>query len=250
MIRKTIDIKTHDGVCDAYVACPESGGPYPAVLFFMDGAGVRPVLHNMADRIAANGYYVLLPNMYYRKGRAPLVDHNEIFKNPAAREKLMSLVASITPDGLVADAGVFLEFLAKQKEVVPGSKVGTNGYCMGGGMVMRTAAAYPDRIGAGASFHGGRLATDEPNSPHLLLNKIKADMYFGHADNDEYMTADQIAKLDAALQKVSFSYESELYKGILHGWTMTDFPIYDAAAGDKHWRRLLGLFGKALKSAA
>jgi carboxymethylenebutenolidase len=246
MIRRTIDIKTQDGICDAYVSCPESGGPFPGVLIFMDGAGVRPAMQAIAERIAANGFCVLLPNMYYRARRAPVMDVSDIFK-PENRPKLMALVGSLSPERVVADAGAFLAFLAAQAEVKSGSRVGLTGYCMGGAMVVRTSAAYPDRIGAGASHHGGRLVTNEPDSPHLLLDKISAELYFGHADNDEYMPPADIARFDQALQKSGVTYESEVYTAALHGYTMTDFPVYNAAAADKHWRRLLGLFGKALK---
>jgi carboxymethylenebutenolidase len=212
----------------------------------MDGAGIRPVLHSMAERIAANGFYVLLPNMYYRVRRAPVVDPADIFK-PENRPKLMELVGSLSPERVVADAAAFLDFLAAQAEVKPNSKVGLTGYCMGGAMVVRTSAAYPHRVGAGASHHGGRLVTKEPDSPHLLLGKISAELYFGHADNDEYMPRADITRFEEALQKSGVTYESELYPGALHGYTMADFPVYNAAAGDRHWRRLLGLFGKTLK---
>jgi carboxymethylenebutenolidase len=246
VIRKTIDIKTGDGVCDAYVSCPGSGGPFPGVLLYMDGAGVRPAVHSIAERIAANGFYVLLPNMYYRVRRAPVIDAAEIFK-PESRSKLMELVGSLSPARVVADAGAFLDFLAAQAEVKPNSKVGLTGYCMGGAMVVRTSAAYPDRVGAGASHHGGRLVTKDPDSPHLLLAKISGELYFGHADNDEYMPRADIARFDAALQESGVTYESEVYPGASHGYTMIDFPVYDAVAADKHWRRLLGLFGKTLR---
>jgi carboxymethylenebutenolidase len=212
----------------------------------MDGAGVRPAVHSIAERIAANGFYVLLPNMYYRVRRAPVIDAAEIFK-PESRSKLMELVGSLSPARVVADAGAFLDFLAAQAEVKPNSKVGLTGYCMGGAMVVRTSAAYPDRVGAGASHHGGRLVTKDPDSPHLLLAKISGELYFGHADNDEYMPRADIARFDAALQESGVTYESEVYPGASHGYTMIDFPVYDAVAADKHWRRLLGLFGKTLK---
>lgn len=248
MNTQKIDIKTQDGVCDCYVAYPDAGGPFPAVLFFMDGVGMRDVLHKMADRIAANGYYVLLPHMFYRAGRAPVFDAAEILK-PENRPKLMEFVMSLTPEKAVADAGVFLDFIAQQKQVKPGSKVGLTGYCMGGGMVMRTAAAYPDRVGAGAAFHAGRLATTDATSPHLLANKIKAELYFGHADQDSGMTAEDIKRLDEALKAAGARFESELYVGALHGYTMPDLPIYNKDACDRHWRRMLGLFGSNLKAA-
>jgi carboxymethylenebutenolidase len=248
MANKTIDIKTPDGVCDSYISYPDAGGPFPAVLFYMDGIGVRPVLHQMADRIAASGFYVLLPNMFYRSGRTPLFDVSQIL-NPENRPKLMELVTSVTPERQVRDAGAFLDFLASQKETKPGSKVGLTGYCMGGAMVMRTAAHYTDRVAAAASFHGGRLATDAPDSPHHLAGQITAELYFGHADQDHGMPLQDIARLDEALKIAGNRYQSELYAGAAHGFTMSDLPAYNKAACERHWDRLLGLYSNTLKAA-
>jgi carboxymethylenebutenolidase len=245
MASKTIDIKTADGVCDSYVSHPDGGGSFPAVLFFMDGIGIRPQLRQMADRIAAEGYYVLLPNMFYRRGRAPVFDVATILK-PENRPALTELVLSLTPERVLRDAGLFLDLLAAQKEVRPGSKVGLTGYCMGGGMVVRTAAQYPDRIAAGASFHGGRLATEAPESPHRLAGKVRCRLYFGHADQDPAMTTEQIDRLDQALKAAGTVFAAELYTGALHGFTMADLPVYNREACDKHWRRLLDLFKETM----
>jgi carboxymethylenebutenolidase len=155
MPTETIDIKIEDGVCDAYLAYP-AGGKYPGVLFFMDGIVMRPVIHRMADRIAANGYVVLAPHMFYRAGRAPVFDSVSILQ-PENRPKLAELIGALTPERVVSDAGAFLKALFARPEIAPGIKVGLTGYCMGGAMVMRTGAAYPDRVGAGASFHEGAL---------------------------------------------------------------------------------------------
>lgn len=248
MASKNIDIKTPGGVCDSYISYPDTGGPFPAVLMFMDAPGVRPVLKGMADRIASNGFYVLLPNMFYREGRAPLWQVPEIMK-PENRPRIMALVQALTADKVVSDAGVFLDFLAAQKDVKPDSKVGLTGYCMGGGMVVRTAAAYPDRVAAGASYHGGRLATDAPDSPHRLADKIKAELYFGHADQDQGMPPEQMARLQEALDAAGTRYQAELYDGALHGYTMSDLPVYNAAACDRHWSSMLGLYDRTLKAA-
>jgi carboxymethylenebutenolidase len=248
MASKTIDIKTPDGACDTYVSHPDGGGPFPAVLFFMDGIGIRPVLRHMADRIAAEGYYVLLPNMFYRRGRAPVFDVATILK-PENRPALTELVLSLTPALVVRDAGIFLDVLAERKEIRAGSKVGLTGYCMGGGMVVRTAAQYPDRVAAGASFHGGRLVTENADSPHRLVGKIRCRLYFGHADQDQAMTAEQIDRLDQALKAAGTVFEAELYTGALHGFTMSDLPVYNQKACDKHWLRLLNLFKETLRAA-
>jgi carboxymethylenebutenolidase len=248
MANKTIDIKTPDGACDTYVSYPDLGGRSPAVVFFMDGIGIRPVLKQMADRIAAEGYYVLLPNMFYRRGRAPVFDVATILK-PENRPALMELVMSLTPERVVGDAGVFLNFLAEQKEVRASSKVGLTGYCMGGGMVVRTAAHYPDRVAAGASFHGGGLATEDANSPHRLVGKVRGRFYFGHADQDQFMTPEQIDRLDQALKSAGTVFEAEFYTGARHGFTMSDLPVYNREACDKHWQRLLSLFKETLRPA-
>jgi carboxymethylenebutenolidase len=248
MANKSIDIDTPDGVCDSYISYPDTDGPFPAVLFYMDGIGIRPVLRQMADRIAANGFYVLLPNLFYRYGQAPESNVAEILK-PENRAKLMGMVLSLTPELIVRDAGVFLNFLAAQQEVKSDGEVGLNGYCMGGGMVVRTAAHYPDRVAAAASFHGGRLATDAPDSPHRLVGRITAELYFGHADQDQSMPLEDIARLDESLKAARTRYQAELYTGAMHGFTMRDLPMYNEVACNQHWDRLLGLFLKTLKAA-
>jgi carboxymethylenebutenolidase len=245
---KTVDLKTPGGTCDSYISYPKGAGPFPAVLFYMDGIGIRAVLREMADRLAENGYYVLLPNMFYRRGGAAPIDVAEVLK-PENRATLMDLVLSLTPERVVSDAGAFLQFLATQKEVKSGRPVGLTGYCMGGGMVMRTAAHYAERVASAASFHGGRLATAAPDSPHHLVQRITAELYFGHADQDQSMTTEDIARLEDALRKAENRYQAELYTGALHGFTMPDLPAYNKAACDQHWHRLLALFGRTLKPA-
>ncbi|HEX3913375.1 MAG TPA: dienelactone hydrolase family protein [Steroidobacteraceae bacterium] len=248
MTRKTIDIKTADGICDSYISCPATGDRLPAILFFMDGIGIRPVLRQMADRLAAGGYCVLLPNMFYRRGPAVPADVTEILR-PENRPALMEAVRSLTPERVVRDAGVFLEFLAAQKQVAPDAAIGLTGYCMGGSMVLRTAAHYPERIASAASFHGGRLVTDAPDSPHRLVDRITAELYIGHADQDPGMTAEDIARLEAALHAAGTRHRSELYIGALHGFTMSDMPVYDEMACDRHWQRLAELYVRTLKAA-
>jgi carboxymethylenebutenolidase len=244
---RTMDIETRDGVCDTYVSHPGWGGPFPAVILFMDGFGIRPALRQMADRIAAEGYYVLLPNMFYRHGRASAVDMARI-SEPDIRRGIVERAMSLTSDLVVRDAGVFLDALARQKEVLSGSKTGLTGYCMGGGMVVRTAAHYPDRVAAGASFHGGMLATEDLGSPHLLISKIQCRLYFGYADQDPFMTPEQIERLDRALKPAGAAFKTELYVGALHGFTMSDLPAFNQKACDRHWDRLLDLFEETLQA--
>ncbi len=245
MADATLDVELPDGRCDCYVSHPDEGGPFPAVLFFMDGFGVRPVLQRMADRIAAWGLYVLQPNLLYRHGRAPLFEVAEMLK-PENRPALMQLVRSVTPELVVRDAGKLLEFLATQPQVDPDCHMGLVGYCMGGSMAVRTAAEYPRRIAAAASFHAGRLVTDEPTSPHRLVGQITAALYFGHADQDQGMPLAAIEQLEAALQEAGTRYQSELYEGARHGFTMPDLPAYDEAACEQHWDRLWSLFERTL----
>ena len=247
MANKSLEIETPDGMCESYISWPDAAGPFPAVLFFMDGIGFRPALRRMADRIAANGFYVLLPNLFYRYGPAPQVDAAEVLKSEN-RPKLTGMVQSLTPEIVRRDAGVFLDFLAAQREVKPNGKVGLTGYCMGGSMAVRTAAYYPDRVAAAASFHGGRLVTDAADSPHRLLEKIAAELYFGHADQDQTMPLENIARLDDSLKAAGTRYRTELYAGAMHGFTMQDSPMYNAAACSRHWNRLLDLFERTLKS--
>jgi carboxymethylenebutenolidase len=245
MVSTAIDITTPDGVCDSYIAYPDTGGSFPAVLLYMDAIGIRPVLHAMAARIAAGGYYVLMPNVFYRQGRADPGWPAGALK-PENRAKLIERMQALTPDAVVRDAGAFLAFLGSQKAVKPGSQVGLTGYCMGGGIALRTAAHFPDRIAAAASFHGGNLATEAPDSPHRLLGQVTAELYFGHADQDRIMPPADIARLDAALQAAPIRSKSELYEGALHGFTMPDLPAYDKAAEDRHWDRLLDLYSRTL----
>ncbi len=249
MTGKTVTITAADGACEAYVAVPEAAGHCPGVIFYMDGVGFRPTVHRMADRIAAAGYVVLLPNMFYRYGPAQPVNIAELFK-PENRPALMERVQSITPERLVRDARVFLDMLESHPRVAAGSKVGLTGYCMGGAMVMRTAAAYPGRVGAGGAFHAGRLATDDIASPHYLAGAIKAELYFGHADKDAGMPPEAIEKLEQSLTAGGVKFRSELYSGALHGYTMADLvTIYDKDADERHYRELLALFARTLRVA-
>ncbi|MDT4986680.1 MAG: carboxymethylenebutenolidase [Micromonosporaceae bacterium] len=247
-----VDVRTSDGVADAYLAHPDDGHRHPAVLFYMDGIGLRPRLSEMAEQIAAHGYLVLAPNLFYRHGRAPLVaDLSDLLK-PENRAKLMEsfrrFATSLTPEAAMRDAAAYVNFLSAHRSVTSGP-IGITGYCMGGAMALRTAAAFADRVAAAASFHGGNLATDAPDSPHLLADRISAELYFGHADEDRSMTQEQITRLEAALDAAGVHYRSELYPGAAHGFTMADTAAYNAAATDRHWTNLLALLDRNLPAA-
>jgi carboxymethylenebutenolidase len=248
MITENVEIKTPDGVCDAYAARP-GDGKYPAVLLYMDAYGLRPYLEEMAQKIAAHGYFVLVPNLFYREKHSPVVDMKFPLKEsdmPAARQQIMGLFQNWKPELGRKDAAAFVDYLAKDKHVHPG-KIGTAGYCMGGGLALSTAALFPDRVAAAASFHGGRLAGDAPDSPHLSVNKIKAELYIAHAENDPSMPEEQIEKLRAALDKAHVRYEAETYKGAAHGFTMLDLPHGSRSATDRHWAKLIPLLERNLK---
>ncbi|HSV19144.1 MAG TPA: dienelactone hydrolase family protein [Casimicrobiaceae bacterium] len=248
-----VNIKTQDGTCDAFFAHPASGS-HPGVLIWPDALGLRPTMRAMGRRLAAEGYAVLVPNLFYRVSKAPQYETaaNLDFNDPATMAKLRPLMASITAAGLAEkDAHAYVAFLDAQREVDRTRKIGTQGYCMGGPLVVRTAAAEPGRIGAGASFHGGGLVTDKPDSPHLLAPRIKARMYFGIASNDDQRQPEAKTVLKDAFAKAGVPAEIEVYPA-QHGWCVPDMPvekgapIYDATQAERAWAKLLALYKAAL----
>ncbi|WP_433128868.1 dienelactone hydrolase family protein [Micromonospora sp. CA-240977] len=244
----TVDIPTGDGVADASLTRPDGNGPFPAVLLFMDAIGPRPRLVEMAERIADRGYLVLTPHLFYQAGRAPLFDLSRLAEpdqRSALFEKIMPLVGVLTPEVVRQDTAAYLDFLAARDDVRPGP-VAITGYCMGGTNALRAIEAYPDRIAAVASFHGGRFVTDAPDSPHLGVGSITGELYFGHADADQSMTPEQIATLEKALDAAGVRYRSEVYEGAHHGFTMADTPIYDERATERHWVALFDLLDRTL----
>lgn len=251
VVETMVEIKTSDGTCDAAFSHPTTGR-YPGVIIWADAFGLRPALRDMGKRLAAQGYSVLVPNPYYRVGHGTLLDTKN-FNFQADRAKLTPLMGSITAEGAAEkDAAAFVAWLDQQKEVNTAKKIGTQGYCMGGPLVMRTAAAVPNRIGAGGSFHGGGLVTMNANSPHLLAPKIKAKMYFGVASNDDKQQPDAKDKLREAFAAVNNPAKIEVYANALHGWCMSDMPapadapIYRKDDAEKAWGELLTLYKGAL----
>jgi carboxymethylenebutenolidase len=247
---KDVDIKTPDGTCNAAFIHPTTGS-HPGVIIWADAFGLRPVLREMGRNLAKEGYSVLVPNPFYRVVRDAGLDPRTFdFANTADRAKLTPLMGSINAAGAAEkDALAFVAWLDQQKEVNKAKKIGTQGYCMGGPLVMRTAAAS-DRIGAGGSFHGGGLVTDQPNSPHLLAPKIHARMYFGVAKNDDERQPDAKDKLKAAMAAAKVPAEIEVYPS-QHGWCMSDFtapptPIYDKPQAERAWGKLLALYKAGL----
>ena len=243
-----LNIKTPDGVCEAFIAYPGEKGPYPAVLLYMDAFGPRPHLYEMAKTISSRGYFVLVPNLFYRARKVPVVDLKFPVRGedwPEAEKQIMPLIQSYGPELAMRDTLAFLDFLAQQKLVRKGS-IGITGYCMGGKLAILAGAHYPDRFAAVASFHAGRLATENEDSPHRLLNRIKAELYIAHADNDRSMPPEQIERLRGALEQSGINYQAELYSGAAHGFTMADLPAYNEAAFKRHWERLFRLFEHTL----
>jgi carboxymethylenebutenolidase len=253
LVETDVQIKTPDGMCDAAFIHPASGS-HPGVLIWPDAFGLRPSMREIGKRIAAQGYSVLVPNPFYRVGKAPMFEDASKVDFAKERAKINPLMASVTADGAAEkDAIAYIAFLDAQKQVNKSKKIGTQGYCMGGALVVRTAATVPDRVGAGASFHGGGLVTDKPNSPHLLAPKIKAKMYFGIAANDDMTQPDAKVKLKEAFEAAHNPAEIEVYKESLHGWCVPDMPagqngmpIYNKPDAERAWGKLEGLYKSAL----
>jgi carboxymethylenebutenolidase len=245
----TVEIPTADGVADAYLTQPDDDARNPGVLFIMDAYGLRPQIEQMTDRIASHGYTVLAPNVFYRSGRAPVLPVPDL-SDPEARSAFFAsvkpLMAELTPDALDRDGRAYLDYLA---EVAAPGPVAIAGYCMGGRVGWRIAAAHPDRVAALGSFHAGGLVTDAPDSPHLSADRLRGEVYFGHADNDQSMPPEAVAGLERALDAAGVSYRSELYEGARHGYTMADTPVYDEAAAERHYAELLALLGRTLAPA-
>ncbi|MBF6333388.1 dienelactone hydrolase family protein [Nocardia transvalensis] len=245
----SVDIETPDGVADAYVAYPDDGAAHPGVLVLQDGFGLRPSLRSLADRIAAHGYTVLLPNAYYRHGRAPVVELPDLI-DPAERpeiiQQVIPMIVELTPEVLRSDVGAYLAWLATSPQVAAG-KVGLTGYCMGARLAVLAAAMFPDRVGAVAGFHGGPLVTDTPDSPHLTVGDITAELYFAHAGEDHHMTPEHIAQFDKALEAAGVRHRTEVYEGAEHGYTQADTSAYDPESDERHYRELLALFDRTVR---
>jgi carboxymethylenebutenolidase len=240
-----VEIKTKDGTCPSYVYRPMGRGPWPAVLIFMDGLGIRPAMLELGERLATHGYFVLLPDLFYRSGPYEPMNPHTVFTDPEKRKVLMEkFFALATPANIMSDTGAFLDYLAAQPDVKAGG-IGTTGYCMGGLMSLAAAGTYPDRVVAAASYHGGRLATDSPDSPHLLAPKIKARVYVAGAIEDQSFPDDMKARLEDALTKAGVDHTIETYQA-KHGWVFRDTPVYNAAAAERHWQTMLALFDAEL----
>jgi carboxymethylenebutenolidase len=245
MPSSSIDIETPDGTADAYLSRPGDGEGLPGVLLIMDAYGLRPRIEDVADRIAERGYAVLAPNVFYRAGRAPVLPFPDMTSEEARAaffKDVRPLMAELSPERLAADGAAYLDELAK----VADEPVAITGYCMGVRLGLRIAAAHPERVAALAGFHGGGLVTDDPQSPHRSAHDLNAEVYLGHADQDPSNSAEQIAELDAALERAGIAHRSEVYPGARHGYTMSDTPVYDDQAAERHFAALFDLLDRTL----
>ncbi|MFI0965760.1 dienelactone hydrolase family protein [Streptomyces sp. NPDC021080] len=241
-----MQIPTPDGRADALAAHPDSDDRHPGVLLYMDAFGVRPVLEEMARRLAGHGYYVLVPNVFYRQRPAPVFDlpeHITKEARPAVFAQVMPLIEAHTTERVLRDADAYLDFLTEQPEVAAGP-VAVVGYCMGAKAAVRTAAAHPGRVAAVAGFHPSPLMTDAPDSPHHLFSELTARVHLGIAESD--MTPEAVGALDKALEAAGVEHTCEIYPGTVHGFTMADTDAFDAAALQRHWDRLLPLLESTL----
>ena len=239
MIEQKITIKAADGSAEAIVYSP-GGGKFPALLFYTDLFGVRPASQGMAQRVAAAGYTVMMPNVFYRYGKLPLLDFEFQMGEERSMKALGALFGALTGANMEADAPHYVDALLGRDDV-RGGKVAVVGYCFTGAMALRTAAVEPDKVAAAASFHGGRLVTEDDDSPHTRIPKVKGELYFGHAIEDQSATPAQIAKLDNTLKGWGGQFQSEMYEGARHGWTVPGRDVYDEKQAERHYEKLFGL---------
>jgi carboxymethylenebutenolidase len=246
MAKTTIEIQTEDGKCPAYVFQPPGAGPWPGVLFYMDGIGMRAALHELGERLATAGYYVLMPDLFYRSGPYTAASAKELFANPQVRKEWFEKFSvHATVANIMRDTKAFVAHLATHPGVRRG-KLGCTGYCMGGRMAITAAGQFPEAFGAVASYHPGNLATDAPDSPHLLAPKIKARIYVGGAMDDANFPDEQKRKLEQALVAAHVDHVIETYAA-RHGWVPSDTPTHDPAEAENHWKSLLDLFDQTLR---
>ncbi len=238
-------VPTPDGKADCFMAHPVDGS-HAGVIMWPDIKGIRPAFRMMGERLAKSGYSVLVVNPYYRTVSGEVISEGESFSDPAVRERLMPHARSLSPETCVTDGGAFIEYLDAHESVDPNRQVGSAGYCMTGSYTMRLAAAYPERIGAGASFHGGGLATDKPDSPHLLVPKMDAGFLIAIAENDDEKDPEDKVLLREAFDQTDLYAEIEVYEGTLHGWCPPDGGAYNPVQADRAWERMLALFEREL----
>ncbi|MEP1384677.1 MAG: dienelactone hydrolase family protein [Paraglaciecola sp.] len=245
LVESEVNVQMPDGVSDSFFVHPAKG-THPGILMWPDIRGLRPAFKAMAKRLAAEGYAVLVVNPFYRDAKAPVVDPSASFSDPKIREVLIPMYKKLDHKNSMSDAQAYIRFIDAQASVDTKRKIGTAGYCMGGPLIMRTAGAVPERVGAAASFHGGGLVTDKPDSPHLLIPTSNAQVLHAIAANDDERSPTVKGDLIEAYKAVGTPAEVEVYQGTLHGWCPPDSPVYNEAQAEKAWARLLSLYKTAL----
>ena len=246
VVQKDVDVPMASGVADSALFYPEGRGSWPAVLVWTDILGLRPVFREMGQRLATQGYVVLVPNPFYRNAKAPVVDGSFDFSKPEDRAKVMPMAAALTADATISDAKSYVAFLDAQPQTDRKKKMGVQGYCMGGPPTFRTAATAPERVGAAATFHGGGLVTDKPDSPHLLIPKMKAEILCAIADNDDKRDPAAKDKLKEAFAAAHLKATVEVYDGCNHGWTVRGSQVYNEAGAERAWAELTALYKRNL----
>ena len=246
VVEKDVNVPMASGVADSALFYPEGKGSWPAVLVWTDILGLRPVFRELGQRLAAEGYVVLVPNPFYRNAKAPVVDGSFDFSKPEDRAKVMPMAAALTADADMSDGKSHIDFLDAQPQTDKKKKMGVQGYCMGGPLAFRTAATVPERIGAVATFHGGGLVTDKPDSPHLLIPKMKAEVLCAVADNDDKREPAAKDKLKEAFAAAHLTATVEVYEGCNHGWTVRGSQVYNEQGAEKAWAALTALYKRNL----
>lgn len=245
MIEDTLDIRTKDGAMETFVCRPERNAPFPAVFILMDAPGIREELYDMARRMAAVGYYVLLPNLYYRAGRDTKFGPDVLKDGSADRERMRSIRTKMTIPPVMEDVGAMVAFIDGQKEVKKGA-IGVHGYCMSGPYALASAARYPDRVAAAASFYGTWLVSDAEESPHKNLGRATGELYIACAEHDDLAPLPMVDELRGLFRKSGAAGELEMYPGVHHGFAFPERWCYDKPAAERHWERLFALYKRRL----
>lgn len=245
MIEETLDITTADGQMETFLCRPERGGPFPAVFLLMDAPGIREELRDMSRRLATAGYYVLLPNLYYRAGRDTLFGPDVLEVGSPERDRMRAIRTQMTIPPVMRDIAAMLAFVDRQDEVTPGP-VGCHGYCMSGPYALAAAARYPERVAAAASFYGTWLVSDAEESPHLSLSKVRGELYIACAEHDDLAPLPMVEELRGLFRQSGAAGELELYPGVHHGFAFPQRWCYDKPAAERHWERLLALYRRRL----
>jgi carboxymethylenebutenolidase len=246
VVEKDVNVPMASGVSDSALFYPEGKGPWPGVLVWTDILGLRPVFREMGRRLAAQGYVVLVPNPFYRNAKAPVVDGSFDFSKPEDRAKVMPMAQALTADANISDAKSYTTFLDAQPQTDKAKKMGVQGYCMGGPLTFRTAATRADRIGAAATFHGGGLVSDKPDSPHLMIPQMKAEVLCCVADNDDKREPTAKDTLKQAFAAAHLTATVEVFEGCNHGWTVRGSQVYNEAGAERAWSELTALYKRNL----